>query len=113
MQFNIDYAHSLEGFSKCYEKHGHTAKIIIEVEGQVEGGDEFEENILLSFEELKTQCRTVLDKLDHKDLNKMFTHPTAERITKWIYNQLSEELPVSVARVTFFEGKRKWATIES
>ncbi|NIQ04898.1 MAG: 6-carboxytetrahydropterin synthase [Candidatus Korarchaeota archaeon] len=111
MEFWIDYAHSLEGFSKCYGKHGHTAKVIIEIEGDVKGGNEFEENILLQFEKMEEKCKRVLDTLDHQDLNEIFEHPTTETIVNWIFEKLSEMLPVS--RVTFFEGRGKWATVES
>lgn len=112
MKFFIDYAHSLEAFSKCKGIHGHTAKVIIEIEGHIqEEEDDSADSIILPFEQMREKCKTVLKKLDHQNLNEMFKHPTTEVITKWIFDKLSKKLPVS--RVTFYEGKGKWATVES
>lgn len=110
MKFYVDYAHSIEGASRTEPKHGHTAKVIIELEGEVKGGEKLDDNVVMWFEDMREECEQVLDKIDHQDLNDRFQHPTAENITQWIFNELSERIPIS--RVTFYEGEGKWCTVE-
>jgi 6-pyruvoyltetrahydropterin/6-carboxytetrahydropterin synthase len=109
MEFYIDYAHRLEGHTLCGRPHGHTAKIIVEIEGTVKGGQHYRDNMVMDFADMKAICREVLDKLDHHDLNQQFDMPTSENITAWIFEQLSKKMPV--ARVTFHEGQGKWCSI--
>ena len=33
VEFEIDFAHTLRGHPKCGKPHGHTSRIIVEVEG--------------------------------------------------------------------------------
>jgi 6-pyruvoyltetrahydropterin/6-carboxytetrahydropterin synthase len=109
MEFQIDYAHSLRGHKKCEPKHGHTSKVLIEIEGEVKGGRLYEENVVMDFDEMRSICKRVLDELDHRDLNEIFEFPTAENVSKWIYEKLKEKLPV--CKVTVFEGEGKWCTV--
>jgi len=106
----VDYSHLLNGHPRCGVPHGHTAKVIVEIEGDVRGGSSYKDNMLIDFHDMKEKCWSVLEKLDHKDLNQIFEYPTAENITKWIFDKLDEKLQLS--RVTFFEGEGKWCTIE-
>jgi len=110
MEFWIDYAHSLKGHPKCEAMHGHTAKILIDIEGVVKGGKTYQENVIVDFDDMKIVCKEVLERLDHKDLDELFEFPTSENITKWIFDELSKRLPV--CKVTFYEGKGKWCMIE-
>lgn len=110
VEFWVDYAHSLMGHAKCSVRHGHTGQVIVEVEGEVKGGKSFEENVVMDFGELKRICEETLRQIDHKDLDEVFEYPTTENITHWLFNQLSKKLPV--VRITFFEGKGKWCTVE-
>jgi 6-pyruvoyltetrahydropterin/6-carboxytetrahydropterin synthase len=111
MEFYIDYAHRLEGHALCGRPHGHTAKIIVEVEGLVKGGKNYRDNMILDFADMKALCKEVLDRLDHHDLNMHFDMPTSENITRWLFDQLSKKM--SVSRVTFHEGQGKWCSISS
>ena len=36
--FEIDFAHTLRGHPKCGKPHGHTSRIIVEVQGDVKKG---------------------------------------------------------------------------
>ena len=111
MTFYIDYAHKLPGHAICGREHGHTAKILIEIEGEVKGGPSYTDNMLMDFSEMKRICRIVLDELDHRNLNELFIMPTSEVIADWIYHQLIERIPI--VEVTFFEGNDKWCKIKS
>lgn len=112
MEFWIDYAHSIEGHEKCEAKHGHTARVVIEVEGNVKGGQLYRDNVVMDFDELRRICRKVLDELDHRDLNQIFDFPTTENIARYIFEKLKKRLPAELARVTVYEGEGKWATVE-
>ena len=111
MTFYIDYAHKLPGHPLCGRDHGHTAKVLIEIEGDVKGGPNYKDNMLMDFAEMKRICKIVLDEIDHRNLNELFTMPTSEIIANWIYHKLIERIPV--AEVVFFEGNGKWCKITS
>ena len=53
VEFEIDFAHTLRGHPKCGQPHGHTSKIIVEVQGEVKKGSSYQENMLLDFAEMK------------------------------------------------------------
>lgn len=110
MEFWVDYSHLLKGHPKCGVPHGHTAKVIVEIEGDVSGGSSYKDNMLIDFHDMKETCWSVLEKLDHQDLNQIFEYPTAENITQWIFGKLDEKLQLS--KVTFFEGEGKWCSVE-
>lgn len=110
LEFEIDFAHTLKGHSKCSRLHGHTSKIEVEVEGSVEGGSDYQSNMIMDFDEMKKMCWEVISQLDHKNLNTMFEFPTSENITVWIFQNLEGKLPLSA--VKFYEGNGKWCTVE-
>jgi len=110
MEFSIDYAHKLEGHPTCGRDHGHTARIIVEVEGSLGRGEGYRAHMVLDYKELKEQVRRVLDTLDHRNLNELFEYPTSENICRWIFDELSKSLKVT--RVIFYEGEGKWCTVE-
>ena len=111
MKFYNDYTHKLPGHKLCGREHGHTAKILIEIEGEVKGGPTYQENMLIDFAEMKRICKVALDNLDHRNLNELFVMPTSEIIADWIYMQLKEKIPVT--KVIFYEGEGKWCEINS
>ncbi len=109
VEFEIDFAHTLKGHPKCGQPHGHTSKIIVEVEGIVPKGSTYQENMLLDFAEMKKTCWDVIGQLDHKDLDKLFDFPTSENITAWIFENLKGKIPLS--SVKFFEGSSSYCSI--
>jgi 6-pyruvoyltetrahydropterin/6-carboxytetrahydropterin synthase len=111
IQFFIDYAHRLPGHILCGREHGHTAKVLVEIEGEVKGGPTYQDNMLIDFADMKRICKVVLDKIDHRNLNELFEMPTSEIIAQWIYQQLLDKIPV--VKVTFYEGEGKWCEISS
>ncbi|MEA3514244.1 MAG: 6-carboxytetrahydropterin synthase QueD [Nanoarchaeota archaeon] len=88
-EFVFDAAHKLLWHKgNCQNLHGHTYKLVVTVEGQLN-----ENGIVMDFGDLKKiVANEVISKLDHKYLNDIFENPTAENIVIWIWNQLKQEL---------------------
>ena len=85
-------AHFLKDYhGKCENLHGHNYKVFVHVEGNSldEGG------MLIDFSVLKRELKNVLSCLDHTNLNDIQffeQHPSAERIARYIYLKLVENL---------------------
>ena len=85
-------AHFLKGYNgKCENLHGHNYKVYAHVRGNKlnEGG------MLLDFTKLKSALRLVCKNLDHTNLNDFDyfeQNPSAERIAKYIYEQIIQLL---------------------
>lgn len=81
-------AHFLKDYNgKCENLHGHNYKIYAHVRGNTlnEGG------MLLDFTKLKSALRSVCKSLDHTNLNDFLyfeQNPSAERIAKYIYENI-------------------------
>lgn len=85
-------AHFLKDYNgKCENLHGHNYKVYAHVRGSKlnEGG------MLLDFTKLKSAVRLVCKNLDHTNLNDFDyfeQNPSAERIAKYIYEQIIQLL---------------------
>lgn len=85
-------AHFLKDYNgKCENLHGHNYKVYTHVRGNKlnEGG------MLLDFTKLKSALRLVCKNLDHTNLNDFDyfeQNPSAERIAKYIYEQIIQLL---------------------
>lgn len=85
-------AHFLKDYNgKCENLHGHNYKVYAHVRGNKlnEGG------MLLDFTKLKSALRLVCKNLDHTNLNDFDyfeQNPSAERIAKYIYEQIIQFL---------------------
>ncbi len=85
-------AHFLQDYhGKCEHLHGHNYKVFAHVRGNQldEGG------MLLDFSELKKALKAVCNRLDHTNLNDMDyfkNNPSAERIAKYIFEGILEEM---------------------
>ena len=79
-------AHHLEGYEgNCANVHGHTWAVKVEVRGDTANLDKI--GMLIDFKKIKK----LIDKLDHKDLNKVLvSNPTAENIAIYLYENLAE-----------------------
>lgn len=106
-EFYFDAAHHLKDYKgECEKVHGHTYKLEVVVSGKPE-----KDGMVMDFTELKKIVEeTVIDKLDHADLNKIFDNPTTENIASWVYNKLEDKIPVF--SVKLWEGNGKWAKVE-
>ena len=109
--FEIDFAHTLRGHPKCGKPHGHTSRIIVEVQGDVKKGASYEENMVIEFDKMKKLCWQTIEQLDHRNLNDLFDFPTSENIAEWIFENLKDKIPLH--SVKFFEGTNKYCEITS
>ena len=105
-------AHNLRGYKgKCEDLHGHNWR----VEMCVKSLDLDNIGMLLDFKFLKKKLSVVLEKMDHKYLNKLIyfkkMNPTSENIAKYIYNQLKNGIP-ALKSITVWENSTSCATYE-
>jgi len=112
LTLEFDAAHRLPNYDgKCARVHGHTYDVEVVLEGPVDEGSGF----LMDFYDLKQILKSVLEELDHRDLNEILPNPTAERIAEHIKTGLEScllETPASLVSVKLWEGKNKWVMIE-
>lgn len=92
VESNFSAAHFLRDYhGKCENLHGHNYKVFARVAGEtLDGG-----GMLVDFAVLKDALKSVCAALDHTNLNGMelfAQNPSAERIAKYIYDNLSAEL---------------------
>ena len=94
--FTFAAAHYLPNYEgKCSKLHGHTWRLDVEVEGEVDK----ETGMVLDFAELKRIVNEwVIEKLDHTCLNDQdFKNPTCEVMVQWIWIVLSEAITTATA----------------
>jgi 6-pyruvoyltetrahydropterin/6-carboxytetrahydropterin synthase len=109
---NFSSAHNLRGYKgKCEVLHGHNWKIEL-----VAAKDELDKTgMVLDFKYLKMQLNKILDKLDHRYLNRISyfkkVNPTSENIARYIYESLKTKIPV-IKSVTVWENATSSATYE-
>ena len=102
-------AHYLRNYhGKCENPHGHNYRVKVYVSGTQldEGG------MLIDFSILKKHLKTVLETLDHQDLNATpyfaEQEPSAENISRYIFESLKPILPpnVKLSGVEVFETEK-------
>ena len=107
---NFSSAHNLRGYKgKCEDLHGHNWK----VEAAVSSDKLDKAGMLLDFRHLKIQLNKILDKMDHKYLNKIpyfkKVNPTSENIARYTYDALKSKVP-NLKSVTIWESENCAAT---
>lgn len=112
-EFLFDASHLLPGeiYGKCSNLHGHTYRLIVEVEGSVNL-----EGWVCNFTDLKKIVNEkIISFLDHSHLNDLVYLPTAENILFWIFNELhtpiSETLKLKLYSLTLWETPTSYAKI--
>jgi 6-pyruvoyltetrahydropterin/6-carboxytetrahydropterin synthase len=103
-------AHNLRGYKgKCEALHGHNWKVEAAVSAEALG----KAGMLLDFHQLKAHLNKILEKLDHKYLNKIAyfkqVNPTSENIARYLYDNLKSAVP-ELAAVTVWESEGSAAT---
>jgi 6-pyruvoyltetrahydropterin/6-carboxytetrahydropterin synthase len=98
--FAFEAAHFLPTFPtthKCRRLHGHSFKFDVIVEGDVDEAKGF----LIDYGDIKQAATPVVHELDHYCLNDIngLENPTAEVISRWIYQRLKPALPLLSAIV--------------
>jgi 6-pyruvoyltetrahydropterin/6-carboxytetrahydropterin synthase len=89
---------------KCERFHGHNYKVRVWVSGATLGDG----GMLIDFAVVKNALKSLIaEKLDHRDLNEIQEFeddPSAERIAKYIFEQLSKALPdIPLSAIDVFE----------
>ncbi|AIF69732.1 6-pyruvoyl tetrahydropterin synthase [Palaeococcus pacificus DY20341] len=100
-KFKFEAAHAVAINGGLEEIHGHTYRLEVFVEG------ELKEGYVMDFLELRRIVeREVIEKLDHKNLNRLFNNPTTENIALWIAERIREALPAEsrLYKVVLWEG---------
>ncbi len=90
-EFTFDSAHNLiKDPGKCANLHGHTYKLQVCIEGHINNDTGY----ILNFSEINKIVKDkIINKLDHKYLNEIIDTPSAENISKWIWDNLINMLP--------------------
>lgn len=123
-EFQFDACHMLDGHKgKCHNLHGHTYRLIVEISDELRPHGSSKE-MVMDFVDIKTIInQSIISQLDHAYLydasnsneckiaallqqmqRKVFAFPcrtTAEGMSRFIFNQLSDKLPVS--KITLWE----------
>jgi 6-pyruvoyltetrahydropterin/6-carboxytetrahydropterin synthase len=93
-EFTFESAHLLphvpEGH-KCGRLHGHSFRIAIHLEGEVDPHIGW----IRDFSEIKAIFKPLYERLDHNYLNDIpgLENPTSENLAKWIFAELKPLLP--------------------
>lgn len=101
--FQIEAAHRLPNLPpehKCARLHGHSFRIEIHIEGEVDDRLGW----VMDFADLKQAFQPLYRQLDHHYLNEIegLENPTSENLAKWIWQRLRPELPL-LSRVVVAE----------
>lgn len=121
-EFQFDACHMLDGHNKqCHNLHGHTYRLLVEVSGVlIDSGSS--QDMVMDYANLKQIVKQhIADLLDHAYLynqnnpnecriasllqemdRKIFAFPcrtTAEGMSQFIYDRLSQYLPVSMIKL--------------
>lgn len=102
-QMHFSAAHHLLNYEgECENQHGHNWL----VEAYVKGSVLDKSNILIDYKVLKKHLKSVLDLLDHKDINELHDFkgisPSSEILAQYIYNKMKELVP-QISKVSVWE----------
>ena len=92
--FAIESARSLPNLPDghpCRNIHGHSFKIIITVEGEIQK----ESGFVMDFGDIDLTFKPIKKIIDHSYLNKIegLENPSSENLCKWIWKRLIKTLP--------------------
>ena len=93
-QLYFSAAHHLLNYDgECENQHGHNWLVEVFVKGE----ELNKSNILIDYKVLKKALGTVLNTLDHKDINKLSDFrnisPSSEILAKYIYTKMKTIIP--------------------
>lgn len=101
----IDCAHFLPDHPKCGDLHGHTYRVELVIEGE-KGPN----GMVLEFDQMKGDLRTVLRAYDHRSLNDFLEYPSVENICEMLKTDLGKRLSFPFT-LRVWEGEGKWAEL--
>ena len=92
--FTFEASHQLPHapeHSKCRRLHGHSWRIDVHVEGEVDATTGW----VVDFDEIAAACEPIHHALDHRHLNDIegLDNPTSETIAIWIWERLATSVP--------------------
>lgn len=101
--FRFEAAHRLPKVPaghKCARLHGHSFRVDVEVEGEVDPDSGW----LIDYAEISEAFAPLRDRLDHHYLNEIegLANPTSEVLAAWIWDRLQPSLPL-LARIVVHE----------
>jgi 6-pyruvoyltetrahydropterin/6-carboxytetrahydropterin synthase len=106
-EFTFEAAHRLPNVPqghKCARLHGHSYRVEVHVQGPVGASTGW----VMDFGDLKRAFEPLRDQLDHYYLNEIsgLENPTSEVLARWIWQKLTDQLPLSavVVRETCTSG---------
>ncbi len=90
--FRFEAAHALphlpEGH-KCRRLHGHSYRFFVEVSGGLDA-----RGFVVDYAEIALAVQPLLARLDHHNLNALFTFPTtSENLAAWLFHEIQRDLP--------------------
>jgi 6-pyruvoyltetrahydropterin/6-carboxytetrahydropterin synthase len=108
--FHFEAAHRLAGWPKdhkCYQLHGHSYKVEVEVDGPVNP----ETGSVVDFGEITKRWQYIFNTLDHQNLNEVLTveNTTAEYLAALIMSMFNWYM---ITRVRVWETENAWAEIK-
>lgn len=109
-QMYFSAAHHLLNYEgECENQHGHNWL----VEAYAVGNELDKSNILIDYKVLKKELKSVLDMLDHKDINELpyfqGISPSSEMISKFIYTELKKKIK-QLSKVSVWETSTSCAS---
>tara|TARA_B100001996_G_C18384562_1_gene486682 strand:- start:37 stop:393 length:357 start_codon:yes stop_codon:yes gene_type:complete len=92
--FAIESARSLPNLPDnhpCKNIHGHSFKVIITVDGEIQKNSGF----VMDFKDIDLAFESIFKIIDHSYLNEIkgLENPSSENLCKWIWEKLSYTLP--------------------
>lgn len=96
-EYRFEAAHSLPRVPpdhKCRRIHGHSYRIEVIVEGDVDP----DLGWVMDFAEIDVPVKAIIDRLDHQYLNEVdgLSNPTSEVLAGWFWAELAPHLPLLV-----------------
>lgn len=82
-EIKIDAAHNLPNYvGKCSNLHGHTWKIVVEIDCNILDKNDFVADF--------TKIKEVVNQFDHGYINDKIKNPTAENMSKYLAEKIAE-----------------------
>jgi 6-pyruvoyltetrahydropterin/6-carboxytetrahydropterin synthase len=115
--FDFESAHHLPNHEgKCVVMHGHSYKLLVEIEGPVNTDVKSPEyGMVMDYIRLKEIVqRLIIGPLDHKVLNDIFSNPTAENLVFFIEAALRHQVaPAKLSKIVLKETEKSYAMWEA
>ncbi len=102
-EFHFEASHRLDHLSvdhPCYQLHGHSYRVEVEVYGEVDPKTGF----VIDYRDLKAIVGPVIGRLDHRHLNDVegLEITSTEHIARWLWNEIKPRLPI-LSKIIIYE----------